>query len=356
MSDQLRITAPGGLGKKIAASLAPVTFEKVSKIGFANAVSNMPFLTAGQSVAALRQTSLMQGNSALVIAAGPSLHRQDTATMIRESDFQGVIIATESAMAWCLRHEIVPHLVVTLDPHAYRIVRWFGDPSLSQDLLKHDDYFSRQDMDPEFRRNQLRFNEELIGLIDRFGPRISIAVASCASQAVVQRVMQAGMRAYWWNPMYDDYDRPESLTRRIFEMNHLPCLNTGGNVGTACWMFAHAVLKKKTVGLVGMDFGYYGDTPYEQTQYYKEIVDLVGVNRLDEVFVRFMNPHLSREFYTDPAYLWYRDGFLEMAQAADCVTHNCTGGGILFGPGVHWTALKDFFSLASAQASQDGES
>jgi hypothetical protein len=154
------------------------------------------------------------------------------------------------------------------------------------------------------------------------------------------------MQAYWWNPMYDDYERPESLTRRIHELNGLPCVNAGGNVGTACWVLAHAVLRKKRIGLVGMDFGYYADTPYFRTQYYKEILDLVGSDRLDEVFVRIRNPYLNEEFYTDPAYLWYRDSFIEMAQDAYCDTYNCTEGGILFDPRIKWTTLSEFLSMA----------
>jgi hypothetical protein len=66
--------------------------------------------------------------------------------------------------------------------------------------------------------------------------------------------------------------------------------------------------------------------------------------------VRITNPHVGLEFYTDPAYLWYRDAFLEMAQAAECETHNCTGGGILFGPGIRWTPLPAFLDACARDA------
>jgi hypothetical protein len=150
------------------------------------------------------------------------------------------------------------------------------------------------------------------------------------------------MAPYWWNPYYDDYDIDGSLTREIHAMNGLPCLNAGGNVGAAAWVVAHAVLGKTRIGLLGMDLGYYADTPYERTQYFYEIRDLVGADRLDEVYVRFHNPHVNADFYTDPAYLWYRDSFLEMARDAECETVNCTGGGILFGEGVSQATLPEF--------------
>lgn len=338
------------MGRRIASQIGALTLEKVTEAGFANARSNGPRIAAGKSIAALVDSPL-RGRDALVIAAGPSIHRQDTARLIRESGFHGTIIATDSAMSWCLRQGFVPDLVVTLDPHARRIVRWFGDPDLDERSIGEDDYYSRQDMDPRFRHDQLQFNQEMLQLINEHGSRIRIAVASSAPESVVRRATQSGMDIYWWNPMYDDYDAERSLTRQIHEMNGLPCLNAGGNVGSACWVMAHAILGSPRVALLGMDFGYYADTPYGQTQYYKEILSLVGPDRLDEVYVRLCNPHVGKEFYTDPAYLWFRQSFLEMVQDAGCETTNCTGGGILFGDGIHVATLESFVrgSVASSQ-------
>lgn len=334
----------GELGKRIAARLEGITLEKVSEAGIANAHVNAPRIACGRSIRELQKAADNQTGDALVIAAGPSLHRQDVGRLIKESGFKGMILTTESALSWCLRQEIIPDLVVTLDPHPSRIVRWFGDPKLTPTVLEHDNYFGRQDMDPNFRLDQLKFNAELVSLINKYAPRMRIAIASSASAAVVDRIYEAGMLGYWWNPMYDDSDIENSLTRRIHKMNGLPCVNAGGNVGSACWVFAHAILGARRVGLLGMDFAYYGHTPYAQTQYYEEILDLVGPERLDEIFVRMLNPHVGQEFYTDPCYLWYRDAFLEMVQEAECDTFNCTGGGILFGPGIHWLNLRDFLS------------
>ena len=344
-SQAIDVERSGSLGRQIAAQLDKFTFEKVADVGFANARANAALIAKSKSILALQDASLKKADVALVIAAGPSVHHHDTARFIKESGFEGVIVATESAMSFCLRNGIIPDLVVTLDSHPHRIVRWFGDPNLTEDALIQDDYFGRQDIDPRFREDQLRFNQELVDLVNTNGPRIRIAVASSASETVVRRVVESGMDAYWWNPMYDDYDAEASLTRQIHALNGLPCVNAGGNVGTACWVFAHAVLGMRRVGLLGIDFAYYADTPYDKTQYYKEILALVGPDRLDEVFVRLLNRHVGREFYTDPAYLWYRDAFLEMAQRAECETYNCTGGGILFGPGINWIALSEFFAL-----------
>lgn len=339
------VVAQGELGRRIASELGDLTREKVTVVGMRNAERNRARIAAGKSILALRDGPLMEGDTAVVLASGPSLHRRDVAAQLKR--FPGTIVAAESTLAYCLRHGIRPDLLVTLDPHPDRIVRWFGDPALDEERVARDDYFARQEMDPQFAERQLKFNADLVRLVDTHARDLRIAVASSAAEAVVTRVHSAGMDVYWWNPFFDDYDKFDSLTRKLHASNGLPCLNAGGNVGAAAWVIAHAVLEKKRIALVGMDMSYYDDTPYEKTQYYNEIVGLVGQGRLDEVFVWIHNPYVGRDYFTDPAYLWYRDSFLEMAREADCTTYNCTEGGILFGPGVTFMPLETFLETAA---------
>lgn len=344
-------TAPAGggeLGLELVRNMDRLTLARIGAEGVENARRNLPHLGAGRSLAALRAETVGRGDRAIVVAAGPSLHRTAVADQLAAHRFDGAVIATDSAMRYCLRAGIVPDLVVTLDPHAKRIVRWFGDPELTQADLAADDYFSRQDMDRAFA-DEMRANEEILGLLERYGKRIRLALSTSASAAVVGRARACGMQIYWWNPMYDDPAQAGSVTRALQDLNRLPCVNAGGNVGAACWMMAHAVLGKKHVALTGVDFSYYADTPYRNTQYYREAVALVGEERLDSIYIRIFNPHLGAWFYTDPAYMWYRNVFLEMVPDADCVTYNCSEGGILFGDGVHFVPLREFLG-STAQA------
>jgi len=308
-----------------------------------NAKRNMACLDRGKSLAALHRAPVGEGDHAVIIAAGPSIKRRDPVALLKEHEYGGAIIATESALMYCLRNGVVPDLTLTLDPHATRIVRWFGDPNLTADAISADDYYSRQDMDEAFA-DELKANEEALGLLDAHGKEIKIALASSASQAVVDRVLDIGMEIYWWNPMLDDPDQAQSRTAQLQRENGLPAMNAGGNVGTAAWMLASAVLEKRHVAVTGIDFSYYDGTPYLNTQYYHEIVDLVGSDNLDSVFIRIFNPHTETWFYTDPAYMWYRNCFLEMASDADCTTYNCTEGGILFGDNIDFRPLEDFLA------------
>ena len=325
------------LWKRIASGLKDATFERVAAVGLANAELNRPRI--GRSVLELGRASLGKGDAALVVGAGPSLQRRRSLERLKASGFAGTIVAADGALGACLRAGVVPHVVVSVDPHPERIVRWFGDPALTAAGV--DDYFRRQEMDPTHHGDEMAANRALVDLVDAHGPRIKAAVATSAAPAVVDRCEKAGMELYWWNPMYDDYDRPGSVSRRLYEMNGLPCLNGGGNVGTAAWVLAHAVLKKHRVGLIGMDLSYAPGTPYEKTQYYPELVELFG-DRHTEAFVHVTNPHLRETWFSDPAYYWFREVFLEMAAEATCETYNCTEGGLLFGPGIATVRLEEF--------------
>ena len=188
-------------------------------------------------------------------------------------------------------------------------------------------------------------------MVNRHGPQIRAIVSTSVSPAVTRRCLEAGMALYWWNPILDDVEDPTSLTRRLFDMNKVPCMVTGGNVGSAAWVFAHQVLAKQEVIIVGMDLGYPSGTPLEKTQYYKELHELFG-GRVQDTFIPVYNPHLRERWYTDPAYYWYRQEFLRMAPRADCMTYNCTEGGTLFGKGLKWAPLQEF--LRGRRRAQEG--
>ena len=333
----------GELAWKLLGHMEKMTQERFGAMWLENAERNLGFLNKGHSLSELRNARLKIADHAVVIAAGPSLKRKNPAAAILKNNYNGTIIASESAMSYCLRNGLVPDLVVTLDPHATRVVRWFGDPLLDEQKLAADDYFARQDQDDAFA-DEIRANQEILTMLNEHGSKIKIALSTSTSIAVVDRVLETGMEIFWWNPMLDDPDLPGSITAKLQDMNGLPCVNAGGNVGTASWMMADAVLGMKHIALTGVDFSYYEGTPYLNTQYYKEAIALVGEANLDSLYVRFENPHVGASFFTDPAYLWYREVFLDMVEDSDAKTYNCTEGGILFGEGIESISFQAFLN------------
>src|SRR5829696_5706976 len=187
----------GSLGVALSQRMASLTLQRIGDLALANARRNNAEILTGRSILDLKET-LPAGRPALVIAAGPSLHRKSYVRDIVEHGFNGTIIATESSMSWCLRNGLVPDVVATVDPHPSRIVRWFGDPTLGVEEVARHDYYARQDLDPAFGADQLGVNRELLRLVDQYGPRMKLAISSSASEAVVRRAKQAGMELYWW--------------------------------------------------------------------------------------------------------------------------------------------------------------
>lgn len=327
------------LGKILSGHMAKATALRSNGVGIDNAEKNKPFF--GKTISDLPVSQKESGDAAVIIVGGPSLQRKRSVEKIAASGFTGDVISADGSIGRCLRSGLIPNYVVTLDPDylGHRIVRWFGDPDIEK--RPADDYFRRQDIDPIHWEDEKRTNRELLDLVNRFGYRVKAIISTSAHPNVTKRCVESGMSLYWWNPIYDDYDDPDSVTRKLFESNGIPCMTTGGNVGTAAWIFAHAILRKKYVAIVGMDLSYAPGTPVANTQYYRELVELFG-DRAPEAFTQIYNPHLNETWFTDPAYNWYREIFLDLAKEADCVTYNCTEGGILFGDSIQFIPLSEF--------------
>lgn len=285
----------------------------------------------------LRDISPQPDADVLVISAGPSLYRCSILRRVFELSPLPAIVAIDGSYVQCLRARIIPDYVLTLDPHPTRIVRWFGDPDFALNSIG-DDYFARQDLDEAFRQNALRTNFENMKLVDTWASGSSLVISSTAPANVVART--AAFRRYWFAPLVDNPHAPKSLTRRMAEATGLPALNTGGTVGTAAVMFAHQVLRARRIAVVGMDLGYYADTPLERTQSWNMLKDRKDVS---EFYPRIHHPRWG-ECYTDPTYAWYAQNLKALLKSAGRTLYNCTEGGALYGPHIECLELEEWAS------------
>lgn len=284
----------------------------------------------------------IKNKSSIVICGGPSLHKRKTIETIKSSEYGGTIVACDASYVACLKRGVIPDFVLTLDPHESRIVRWFGDHDFEKNNWG-DDYFKKQDLDIEFRSNQKRNNEEAIDLVNKYGHLSKAIISTSAPKNVVDRVIESGMDMYWFNPLVDNPREEDSLTRKLYGINKIPCFNTGGNVGTAAWVFANAVINSPIVALTGMDLGYYKDLPVEMTQTFDELVDYVnGEMDIKECFKEYKFPLTNETYYVDPTFYWYRKNFFQLLEKSKGKTINCTEGGTLFSENIIPMFLKDF--------------
>ena len=79
-------------------------------------------------------------------------------------------------------------------------------------------------------------------------------MCTSSSKSVVRRLIESKTIIYWWNAFLDDPNKKNSITIKIFKINKLPIVNTGGNVGSAAWMMSENVFNCKNIALLGMDF------------------------------------------------------------------------------------------------------
>jgi hypothetical protein len=321
--------------------------ESISDIGLKwhqldivkNNISNIKFIH--KSINELPELSRVN-NSAVIVSAGPSLHYSDTLETLAYSEYKGTIVAIDGSYVKCLKAGIVPDYVLTLDPHPTRLVRWFGDPDFEKNM-ENDNYFSRQDLDIDFRDNSIKQNQENIDLVNNYAKKTKLIIASTSPSNVVKRVIEAGFDMYWWLPLVDDPDIKNSLTKKMYQSSKLPAMNTGGNVGTAAWVFTQFWLNIEKIAVIGMDLGYKKDLPYSMTQTYPELSAMFGEDNLNsEHFPEFENPLTGEIFYTDPTYFWYRKNIIDMLNNTDSNLFNCTEGGILFGNNIKNIRLVDF--------------
>ncbi|MEQ8352761.1 MAG: DUF115 domain-containing protein [Leptospiraceae bacterium] len=279
--------------------------------------------------------------SGIILSAGPSLKETNAIQRILDSGYDGSIISVDGAYVACLEKGLIPDYVLCLDPHATRIVRWFGDPDIEENS-RGDDYFERQDLNIDFRLDKLGKNQSSIDLVNENAPRTTAIIATTVHSTVTNRLKQAGFDIYWWHPLVDDPLREHSITKQMYDMRKLPCFNTGGTVGTAAWVFANSILGIENIGVTGMDYGYRSDTPIEETQTYYELMLHKDSREISDYFINFTFPLNGKECYTDPTYYWYRENFLQLLNRQNNDIFNCSEAGTLFGDHVTCISLQDF--------------
>lgn len=280
-----------------------------------NFSENLPLIKEGKTLRGLIPEGDPQGR-AIVIGRGPSVFRHKHLSLLKDSNYEGITIATDGMLIECLKEGIEPDYVLSVDGSPV-CEKWYNDP-----------------------------------LVKEHGPEIASVLCTQVSPKVTKLVIDAGFRGpYWFVPTSDRVTDRDSITKLQLLMtcsernpNGLISMDCGGNVGAASWVLAWTILRRKDIALVGFDFGYPDDMPLGNTYYYDKTVGHIGALHANIHYETIWHPYFKTKSKIDPAFKSYRQGFFDMLMAApDWVkTTNATGGGTLFHPNLECKHLEDW--------------
>ena len=190
--------------KKIQKNLSSITSKSIKKIAFENARKNLKFLKKGKSIVYIKNYRFKKKTSnALIVSGGPSLREINHINLIKKNQKKIIIISTDGSLFFLLENNIIPDLIVSLDPHPTRIIRWFGDEKLNKKKLKEDNYFRSQDIDIKFK-NEVKVNQQILSLTKKNGAKFNIALCTSAPINVTKRLLKIKSKIFWWNPFLDN--------------------------------------------------------------------------------------------------------------------------------------------------------
>jgi hypothetical protein len=279
---------------------------------------NLNSIWEEKSVRDLVPNSLPE-SPALIIGRGPSIKKKNHFKILAESDFKGSILCSDGNLINALNSDITPEkfenfYVVTIDSQE-RQKKFYSDP-----------------------------------IVKKFGDKIKCILSTTASPETHKAIIDSGLEVYWVHTLVD-YNKGKNsfnyiantMTKTKNHSKGLPAIQTGGNVGTTSWILSWSVLKHKTVGLIGIDHGFYSD---DRTIDDHKLPDGIDKNSsaFKQAYPTIYNPEFDCYCIQDPIFQYYSNSLKEfIKKTSDKVnTINATEGGAIFGEGITCSYLSDF--------------
>jgi len=281
-----------------------------------NIRGNMPYIVDKPDVK--EKIGRYNGSTpAIVIGAGPSLSDNASGTdhlkMLAESDFGGVIIATDRILSDCYAYGIYPDYVIVVDG-SERIYDRFFDHDIVRENAHHTTAILANHTHPSVVKEW-----------DEHGGEILFYTSGISNEVLPNASSIIGLIT----------DNTE--------------LNSGGNCGSFAINVAH-YMKCNPVALIGMDLSYKIDTPLSETQSYPSFKEKTGYSDEEmwdnELYRTFHHPFFDTDCIVDLIFLTYmeplRDFWIPKFVKAGTSIINYTEGGAIYGDGVECGWFKDF--------------
>lgn len=146
---------------------------------------------------------------------------------------------------------------------------------------------------------------------------------------VVEQCLDGNAKIKWVQPFFN------CDSHKGYFRNGIPSIKMGGNVGTASYLITSLVLKGTPIGLMGIEFAWSDETPYNNTQYYNKLMKSLDQNS-DSVknhYIHIKNIRDGKMYMADPVYYAYflmlREIWDELPLEIKQNTYNLTKAGIL---------------------------
>ena len=300
-------------------------YEKFYDTWIQNFVNNLENIWNENSARILSNyASSKSVSSSIVIGRGPSLFENNHLELLAQSKFNGNIICTDGVLIKALEAGVTPKkfknfYVVTID---------------AQEHIK------------EFYNNKI---------VSNYGDKINCILSSTISPETYNIAKNNGMKIFWLHTLFD-YTKDKTSFNYIANTmtkahNHekgLPAIQTGGNVGTSCWMIAWSILKSSSIVLLGMDHGYSDKMSWDEIDKYHKIPANIDKNSesFKMAYPTNFNPDFNCYFKQDPIFQYYSKALIEFIPRVPSVkTINATGGGAIFGNGITSMDFKKFLTI-----------
>ena len=283
-----------------------------------NFSENLPLIKEGKTLRELIPNGDPQGR-AIVVGRGPSVFSHKHLELLKDSNYEGIVIATDGMLIECLKAGVVPDYVTSVDGSPV-CEKWYNNP-----------------------------------LVKEHATKITSVLCTQVSPKVTKLVVDAGFKGpYWFVPTSDRVTDKDSITRVQLLMtcgernsNGQISMDCGGNVGAASWVLAWTILRRKEICLIGFDYGYPENMPLSDSYYYDKTVESIGSLHAKTFYEKVFHPYFKTFSWIDPAFKSYRQSFSDMLMACpdNITTYNCTEGGVLYlEPFLKCAYFKDWLS------------
>jgi len=266
-----------------------------------------------------------ENNSAIVIGKGPSINKHNHLKLLAESNYQGTIICCDGKLIDALNAGVTPdkfpkYFVTTIDPYS-SIIEHYDNP-----------------------------------IVNKYGNGIKGIFTVLTNHKTVERARQAEIQIHWIHSLFDYNEGRKSfnkisalMVRAKNQLNGLPAIQTGGNVGSSSWFISWQILKCATVALIGINHGWEEDDSWETIMTHGENAKISkNIDRnsptFNKLFKKILNPDLNTFCILDPLFQFYSEALKEFISRSPpwVSTVNATEGGSIFGKRVRSMKFSTF--------------